>query len=225
MRTAMGDVDLYRTANMSRRTRVVVKQMQCNPIQSFGYWAIKAHMLISVGYQAMVALRGMRVFQLPKETIDHDIDPLARVHYAYLKSLVNYYIQQLVQIKRNVCVHDKDPYRLKPTLGPPKKGQYLTRVEEVFITWPQIDHTKATKSHISDYLPTLWTDTADWSHALGVCGFTGSSGWFYTADSLETHIATIPEICIVEFLREAGFYLTWTVKYFVLILSSQLMNF
>ena len=35
-----------------------------------------------------------RVDQLAKETLDHDIDPLASIHYAYLKPLVNSYIQQ-----------------------------------------------------------------------------------------------------------------------------------
>ena len=35
------------------------------------------------------------VDQLAKETLDHDTDPLTNVHYAYLKSLVNFYIQQL----------------------------------------------------------------------------------------------------------------------------------
>ena len=37
---------------------------------------------------------------------------------------------------------------VKPTLGPPKKFQHLTRTEEVVITRLRIGHTKATKSHI-----------------------------------------------------------------------------
>ena len=37
---------------------------------------------------------------------------------------------------------------------------------------------------------------------------------YYTADSLRTLFETIPETCIVEFLREAGFfYLTWKAIY------------
>ena len=37
---------------------------------------------------------------------------------------------------------------------------------------------------------------------------------YYTADSLNTLFETIPETCIVEFLREAGFfYLIWTVRH------------
>ena len=40
-----------------------------------------------------------RVDQLAKETLNQDIDPLASVHYADMKPLVNSYIQKLVQIK------------------------------------------------------------------------------------------------------------------------------
>ena len=75
-----------------------------------------------------------RVDQLAKETLDHDVDPLVGVHYADLKPQVNSYIQQLVQIKWDVAVHGRDLYFVKPTLGPPKKFQHLTRAEEVVIT-------------------------------------------------------------------------------------------
>ena len=37
---------------------------------------------------------------------------------------------------------------------------------------------------------------------------------YYTADSLRTLFETVPEACIVEFLREAGFfYLIWMAIY------------
>ena len=88
------------------------------------------------------------VDQLAKDTLDHDIDPLATVHYADLKPVVNSYIQQEVQIKWDVSIHGIDLYLLKPTLGPPKKFKHLTRAEEVVITRLRIGHTKATKSHI-----------------------------------------------------------------------------
>ena len=95
------------------------------------------------------------VDQLAKETLDQDIDPLATVHYADLKPVVNSYIQQEVQIKWDVSIHGRDLYLLKPTLGPPKKFKHLTRAEEVVITRLRIGHTKATKSHIlSRGLPT-----------------------------------------------------------------------
>ena len=99
-----------------------------------------------------------RVDQLARETIDHDIDPLANVHHADLKPLVNSYIQQLVQIKWGVAVHGRDlHYLLRPTLGSPKKFQHFTRAEEVVITRLRIGHTKATKSHIlSRGPPTTW---------------------------------------------------------------------
>ena len=43
---------------------------------------------------------------------------------------------------------------------------------------------------------------------------------YYTADSLNILFETIPETCIVKFLREAGFfYLIWTVKHSIQSLS------
>ena len=88
------------------------------------------------------------VDQLAKETLDHDIDLVTTVHFADLKPLVNSYIQQEVQIKWDVSIHGRDLYLLKPTLGSPKRFRHLTRAEDVVITWLQIGHTKATKSHI-----------------------------------------------------------------------------
>ena len=86
-----------------------------------------------------------RVDQLAKETLDQDIDPLASVHYTDMKPLVNSYIQKLVQTKWDIAVHGRDLYLVKPTLGPPKKFQHLTRAEEVVITRLRIGHTKVTK--------------------------------------------------------------------------------
>ena len=89
-----------------------------------------------------------KVDQLAKETLAQDIDPLAGVHYTDMKPLVNSYIQKLVQTKWDVAVHGRDLYLVKPTLGPPKMFQHLTRAEEVVITRIRIGHTKATKSYI-----------------------------------------------------------------------------
>ena len=110
------------------------------------------------------------VVQPAKETLDQDIEPLSSVHYTDMKSLVNSYIQKLfkpigiyetagqllhpayiqklVQTKWEVSVHGRDLYLVKPTLGPPKKFQHLTKAEEVVITRLRIGHTKATKYHI-----------------------------------------------------------------------------
>ena len=60
-----------------------------------------------------------KVDHLAKESPDHDIDPLARIHYADLKSLINSYTQQLVQIKWASSVHGRYIFLLKPTPGPP----------------------------------------------------------------------------------------------------------
>ena len=70
-----------------------------------------------------------RVDQLAKEALDQDIDPLASVHYTDMKPLVNSYIQKLVHTKWDVAVHGRDLYLVKPTHGPPKKFQHLTRAE------------------------------------------------------------------------------------------------
>ena len=156
-----------------------------------------------------------RINQLAKETLDHDIDPLVGVHYADLKPQVNSYIQQLVQIKWDVAVHGRDLYFVKPTLGPPKKFQHLTRAEEVVITRLRIGHTKATKSHILSRGPPTTChhcgQTLTIDHMLLECAVLQECrDEYYTADALNTLFETIPETCIVEFLREVGFvYLIW----------------
>ena len=120
-----------------------------------------------------------RVDQLAKETFDQEIDPLAGIHYIDLKPLVNSYIQQLVQTKWDVAVHDRYIYLVKPTLGQPNKFQCLTRAEEVVITQLRIGHTKATKSHILSRGPLTAChhcgQTQHWLYALGVCSGTGMS--------------------------------------------------
>ena len=142
-------------------------------------------------------------------------DPLASVHYTDMKPLVNAYIQNLVQTKWDVAVHGRDLYLLKPTLGPPKKFQHLTRAEEVVIIRIRIGNTKATKSHIlSRGLPTCCQycgQTLTIDHMLLECALLQECcDEYYTIDSLNALFETIPETCIVEFLGEAGFfYLIW----------------
>ena len=156
-----------------------------------------------------------RVDQLAKETLDQDIDPLASVHYTNMKPLVSSFIQKLVQTKWDVAVHGRDLYLVKPTLGQPKKFQHLTRAEEVVITWLRIGHTKATKSHILSRGPPtgchLCGQTLTIDHLLLECPLLQEClDEYYTVDSLNALFETIPETCIVEFLREVGFfYLIW----------------
>ena len=124
-----------------------------------------------------------RVDQLAEETLDIDIDPLASVHYTDMKPLVNSYIQMLVQTKWDVAVHGRYLYLVKPTLGPPKKFQHLTRAEEVVITRLRIGHTKATKSpylvpRTVNWLSPLSSNTDHWPYAAGVCIVTLSSRQF-----------------------------------------------
>ena len=115
-----------------------------------------------------------------------------------------------VQTKWDVAVHGRDLYLVKPTLGPPKKFQHLTRAEEVVITRLRIGHTKATKSHILSRGPPTTChhcgQTLTIEHMLLECAVLQECrDEYYTVDSLNGLFETIPETCIVEFLREAGF--------------------
>ena len=122
------------------------------------------------------------VDQLAKETLDHDIDPLATVNYVDLKPVVYSYIQQEVQIKWDVSIHGRDLYLLKPTLGPPKKFKHLTKAEEVCnnqtSNWSYQSH-KVT--HLvpgtANCLSALWPDSDHWAHAPGVYCVTANSWW------------------------------------------------
>ena len=152
------------------------------------------------------------VDRLARETLDQDIDPLASVHSTDMKPLVNSNIKKLVQTKWDVVVHGRDLYLMKPTLGPPKKFQHLSRAEEFVITRLRIGHTKATKSHILSRGPPTGChhcgQTLTIDHMLLECALLQDE--YYTVDSLNALFKTIPETCILEFLREAGFfYLIW----------------
>ena len=52
-----------------------------------------------------------------------------------VQQLINFYIQQEGYIKWDVSLHGRELYQLKPTLGSRNKFQYLTRAQEVVITW------------------------------------------------------------------------------------------
>ena len=132
---------------------------------------------------------------------------------------MNSYIQQGGQTKWDVSIHVRDLYLLKPTLGPPRKSKHLTRAEELVITRLRIGHTKVTRSHILSRGPPTACQhsgqTLTIEHMLLEC-----TVWqqirddYYTAESLRTLFETIPEACIIEFMREAGlFYLIWKAIY------------
>ena len=118
-----------------------------------------------------------------------------------------------------MSIHGKDLYLLKPTFGPSRKFKHLTRAEEVVITRLRIGHTKATKSHILSRGPPTACQhcgqTLTIEHMLLECTVLQQiRDEYYTAESLRTLFGTITEACIVEFLREAGFfYLIWKAIY------------
>ena len=109
----------------------------------------------------------------------------------------------------------QDLYLVKPTLGPPKKFQHLTKAKEVVITRLRIGHTKATEYDILSRGPPAGChhcgQTLTIDHMLLECALLQECrDEYYTVDSLNALFETIPETCIVEFLREAGFfYLIW----------------
>ena len=123
-----------------------------------------------------------RVDQIAKETLDHDIDPLANVHYIDMKPLVNFYIQKLVQTQWDVAVHGRDLYLVKPTLGPPKKFQHLTQgwrgYNHPTSNWPYQGHQiPYLVQRTANWLSPLWSNTDHWPYAAGVCIVTGMSWW------------------------------------------------
>ena len=105
------------------------------------------------------------------------------------------------------------------TLRKPNKFQRLTRAEEVVITRLRIGHNKTTKSHILSRGPPIAChhcgQTLSINHMLLECAVVQEyRDEYYTAVSLNTLFEIIPETCIVEFLREAGFfYLIWVVRH------------
>ena len=75
----------------------------------------------------------------------------------------------------------------------------------------RIGHTKATKSHILSRGPPTGChhcgQTLTIDHMLLECALLQECrDEYYTVDSLNALFETIPETCIVEFLREAGFF-------------------
>ena len=134
----------------------------------------------------------------------------------------------------DLAVHGWYIYLMKPKLGQPKKFQHLTQAEEVVITRLRIGHTKATKSHILSRGPPAAChhcgQALSIDHMLLECAVLQECcEEYYTTDSLSALFETIPKTCIVEFLREAGFfYLIWMVRHsiqFITWFTPDLMEF
>ena len=137
-----------------------------------------------------------RVDQLAKETLDQGIDPLANVHYTDIKPLVNSYIQKLVQTKWDVAVHGRILFLVKPTLGPPKKSQHLTRAERgcnhPTSNWPYQGHQiPYLVPRTANWLSPLWSNTDHWLYAAAVCIVTGMSWWILHSRLVEYSLRDI----------------------------------
>ena len=95
--------------------------------------------------------------------------------------MVNSYIQQEVQIKRDVFIYIVEIFISWNQLGPHKKFKHPTRAEEVLITRHRIGHTKATKSHILSRGPPTACQhcglTDHWAHDPGLYCVTANLWW------------------------------------------------
>ena len=159
-----------------------------------------------------------RVDQLAKETLDQDLDPSGKCPL-YRSEATSQLLHSAVGSNQVgcSCTWQKSLILWNQYWGPPKKFQHLTRAEEVVITWLLVGHTRATKSHILSQWPpnvchhcgqTLTIDLM----LLECAVLQECCDEYYTADSLNILLKTIPKTCIVEFLWEVGFfYLIWTV--------------
>ena len=82
---------------MSRRTCVVVKQMQSNPIEGEDTDNPLICQIMNLCFCWVPSHCGIEgneiVDRLVNETLDHDMDPLATVHFADLKPLIKSYVQ------------------------------------------------------------------------------------------------------------------------------------
>ena len=123
-----------------------------------------------------------RVDQLAKENLDQDIDPLASVHYAYMKPLVNFYIQKLVQTKWDVAVHGRDLYLVKPNTGAteevPAPNQSWRGCNHPTSNWPHQGHQiPYLVPRTADRLSLMWSYTDHWPYTPGVCIVTWMLCW------------------------------------------------
>ena len=132
-------------------------------------------------------------------------------------------------VRRLICRegHVSSLNKSNPILGPPRIFKYLTRAEEIVITRLRIGHTKAINSHIvSRGPPTACQHCGQIltiEHIFLECTvLQHSRDGYFTVDSLRTLFETITEACIIDFLREAGFYYRiWMAVYPIQLYSNQ----
>ena len=122
------------------------------------------------------------VDQLAKETLDHDIDPLATVHFADLKPLVSSYIQREVQIKWDVSIHgwrSVPPETNTRTIQEiPAPDQSWGGCDNPTSNWPYQGHKiPYLVPRTTDCLPALWPDSDHWTHTPGMYSVATKSRW------------------------------------------------
>ena len=147
------------------RTLLIAISWTCS-----GHWVTRAHVCFWWVPSHCGIDGNERVDQLAKETLYQDIDPLASVHYTDIKPLVNSYIQQLVQTKWDVALHDRDLC--------PAPNQSWRGCNHPTSNWPYQGHQiPYLVPRTADWLSPLWPNTDHWPYAAGVCIVTGMSWW------------------------------------------------
>ena len=116
--------------------------------------------------------------QLAKDTLDHDTDSQASVHYADLNPLVNYSIQQLVRIKWGCsCIWQKS-LSLETNTRATKEFQAINQSWRIWnnpnSNWPYQGHkVQYLVPETAEYFSTLWSNADHWPYAPVVCSVTG----------------------------------------------------
>ena len=208
--------DLPRKSNTWRAEEVAITRLRIGHIK-----ATKSHILS--GGPPTTCQHCSQTLTIEHVLLEYTVWQRSRDEYYTAGSLFTMQIWSLSWIpisnrrfkSSGMCLYMEEISILKPTLGPPRKFKHLTRAEEVVITRLRIGHTKATKSHILSRGPPTACQhcgqTLTVEHVLLECTVLQQiRDEYYTAESLRALFETIPEACIVEFLREAGFfYLIW----------------
>ena len=167
-------------------------------------------MFVSVGYQAIAALRGMKELTSYKREAwpwyrPSGVCPLHRFEATCQ------FPHPAVGSSRMPCgCAWPRSLSLNANTGTTQEIQALNQswggCNHSTLNWPYQGHqVPYLVSWTLDCLPSLWSDTDHWPYAPRVCGIAGKWWWIQTSNSLNTLFETIPEICIVEFLQKAGF--------------------
>ena len=149
---------------------------------SCSYWMIKAHMFVSVGYQATVALREMKSWQVSKGVPWPWHWPIGKSPLCRFKA-INQLLYPAAGSDQMGCVRT-----WQRSLSLEANTRSTPEISVPNQSWGGCHHPDSNWSYqghevpylvprTSHYLPSLWTDVDQWPHALGMCSSAGNSGW------------------------------------------------